>query len=191
MIGLSIDPGKENGICLFRYDEEGFRVVRLWQFPGGAEMLHAWCVGNNLGPGSGGLMMTTRIDSDGDPVDVYLDALVVEKFTPHDNEGFSLTLDSVEPLVGEGVLIAHNLKQFITWRQPSQQYFMGPSTNPLPVKKKLAKRFLETHDLLPKGSQFGRKDPNDAISATLHAVAWLRHIRHMPSINQLFPDSLG
>lgn len=192
MIGLSIDPGKNNGICLFYYGDEGFEVVKLWQFLGGAERLHQWLNGHVSMHDVVGAStpIVVKVDVDGDEA-YALSTLVVEKFTPHDNEGFSLTLDSVEPLVGEGVLIAHNLKQFIIWRQPSQQYFMGPSTNPLPVKKKLAKEFLETNDLLPKGSEFAYEDANDAISATLHAIAWLRKIKHMPTINQLFPESRG
>lgn len=176
MIGLSIDPGKSTGICLFRYADDGFSIVKRWQFMGGAEMLHAWCVAHIRLVGDS-VWCDSRV----------VDTLVVEKFTPHDNEGFSLTLDSVEPLVGEGVLIAHNLKPFITWRQPSQQYFMGDSRLPLAEKKKAARRFLETNGLLPTGKEFGQPDANDAISATLHAIGWLRSIRHMPTLLQLFP----
>jgi hypothetical protein len=184
MIGLSIDPGKNNGICLFHYDEGGFGIVKLWQFLGGAERLHQWLNGHDFDT-DGGLWM--RLDDEL----IHLDALVVEKFTPHDNEGFSLTLDSVEPLVGEGVLIAHDLKPFITWRQPSQQYFMGDPRNDLKTKKRLAKEFLETNNLLPKGVEFAYKDANDAISATLHAISWLRKVKHGPTLDQLFPESRG
>lgn len=180
MIGLTIDPGKSTGTCLWRADDAGFKVIERWQFTGGAEMLHQWLSNNVF------IEDERPAVSDEHGNTVYLDALVVEKFTPHDNEGFSLTIDSVEPLVCEGVLIAHDLLPFIEWGQPSQQYFMGASTLTLKEKKRLARVFLAQYALLSTGSEFGQPDADDAISATLHSIAYLRRKRHFPTLLQLF-----
>lgn len=183
MLGLTIDPGKETGICFWSGTDVGFQVHARWQFPGGADALHEWLESSVIRVGS-----RIAYGSSSSYSPLVIDALVVEKFTPHDSEGFSLTLDSVEPLVCEGVLIAHGLRPFISWAQPSQQYFMGGSTLTLAEKKKAARKFLETYDLLPTGKEFGRKDAKDAISATLHSIAYLRRARHMPTMHQLFDN---
>lgn len=178
--GLTIDPGVENGVCLFSWDDRTpMTIERVWQFPGGADGLRSWLEYNDVGVGhEGPYFGGTR-----------LDALIVEKFTPRDNEGFSLTLESVEPLVGEGVLIGRGFKPYIQWAEPSMQYFMGSMTLPKPQKKKLARQFLALHGLLPVAKHLGRPNNHDAVSATLHTIAWFRRKRHMPTIRDLFPEA--
>ena len=139
MIGLSIDPGKSTGVCHYRYDDDGFTIIERWQIPYGRLGLAAWAKRY-------GLTVT-----DGAPTfqGERLDRLVVEKFTPWsdpEEKGFALTSDAVEPLRCEGVLAALGLEQFITWRQPSQQYFVGPlQGTPKKIKRKNAKEFLKNN----------------------------------------------
>ncbi len=180
--GLSIDPGVSNGVCLFSWDDDApFKAVKLWQFPLGAQGLSMFIksqgVAKTLQPNGSELLWLGQH---------RLDALVVEKFTPRQNSEFKLTRDSVEPLRGEGVLIGRGLESFIEWAEPSMQYFIGSSELPLKQKKKLSREFLETHGLLITGSTVGNKDADDAISAELHAIAWLRRQRHMPTLKALF-----
>lgn len=183
--GLCIDPGMSNGICLFRWSDEGFEVVKVWQFPYGAPGLERWIDGERLREERNWDTKTGQVVEYLMLGEKLIDVLVVEKFTPHDNEGFSLTQDSVEPLRGEGVLIGKKLLKYIAWGEPSMQYFSGGDTKP--EKKKRARAFLAAHDMLPTASAVGRPDADDAISATLHAIAWLRRTRHMPTLLTLFP----
>lgn len=178
MIGLTIDPGISTGICAFEWDDETpFHGLKLWQFRGGAEALHRWL----------GLHIITSLDRaylDGEP----LDALIVEKFTPRQNEGFNLTRDSAEPLRGEGVLIGHGLGPFVTsWAEPVAQYFMGGEV--LKDRKKRSREFLKANEMHLTGKTVGQPDADDAISATLHSIAWLRRQRHMPTLRALFPET--
>lgn len=180
--GLSIDPGMSNGVCEFEWgDDEPFKPLRLLQFAGGAPMLAKVLDKLNV-----------RVTGDDDEMAIgpaTLHALVVEKFTPRSARAgaeFSLTRDSAEPLRGEGVLIGRDLERFIQWGEPSQQYFMGGES--LPEKKKRAREFLKLNGLHLTGSMVGQGDADDAISAELHAIAWLRRQRHMPTLRRFFPS---
>lgn len=181
MIGLVIDPGLSTGMCLFEWgDNLPFAVRQLWQFTGGAAGLAAALKAIKITVDNDG----TIILADGEDEAEVLDALIVEKFTPRPHEGFSHTQASVEPLRGEGVLIGLGLEPFIQWREPSQQYFMGGDS--LADKKKRSRRFLETFEIKPTGKDVEQPDADDAISATLHAIAWLRHKKHMPTLLHYF-----
>lgn len=190
-LGLSIDPGKMNGLCIFTWgDDEPFAVEAVFQHGGGAMGLKNLLEGNVFyysgetprgGPFHRMMFKERR-----------LDALIFEKFTPRpisEDSGFHLTRDSAEPLVCEGALIGLGLDDYgaIQWAEPSQQYFIGPPTQTLAQKKKAARKFLESHGLLVTGGMVKQEDGNDANSATLHAIAWLRRRRHLPTIDALFP----
>lgn len=175
--GLSIDPGMSNGACLFSWgteQDEFFKQEDLWQFPGGAPGLAQFLDAMEVRVLHGHPMIGSTL----------LTRLVVEKFTPRSGGEFALTRKSAEPLRGEGVLIGRGLLRFIDWGEPSQQYFMGGAT--LPEKKKRSREFLKLYGLYVTGSMIGQKDADDAISAELHAIAWLRRKRHMPTLVELF-----
>ncbi|HEY9525054.1 MAG TPA: hypothetical protein VIR33_17585 [Thermopolyspora sp.] len=177
--GLSIDPGMSNGVCLFSWggeQDEYFKQEGVWQFPGGAPALARFL------DWEGAMVEYGTPTFKGRP----LARLVVEKFTPRGDGEFNLTQKSVEPLRGEGVLIGRGFEPFIDWAQPSQQYFMGNSALPLAEKKKLSREFLKLHGLHLTGSMVGQPDADDAISAELHAIAWLRRKRHMPTMVEMF-----
>jgi hypothetical protein len=166
--GISIDPGMSSGLCEFEWGETSpFQIVRSWQFSGGAPML-------------------ARVLNNAVAIDLHAyDAIVVEKFTPRANSGFALTRKSAEPLRGEGVLYGLGVTdEDIHWREPSQQYFMG-GTN-LTERKKRSRDFLKKHNIYPSGAAMGQSDADDAISAELHAIGWLRSIRHMPTLERFF-----
>ena len=187
-LGLVIDPGVSNGLCFFTFgDDEPFRVENLWQFRGGAVYLGRALDRLRIRVDPGTQLTRPAVPPHVAFGERTLDHLIVEKFTPRQNEGFNLTQEDVEPLRGEGVLLGRGFESFIIWREPGMQYFMSPPDTPLPQKKKDARAFLETHNLLPTGSDVGQKDADDAISATLHAIAWLRKRRHMPTLRALFP----
>lgn len=184
MIGLTIDPGVENGACLFSWSADSpMHIEQVFQFGDGCEGLAAWMEFKKMAVLRGRGMTPLPTFSG-----FNLDALIVEKFTPRQSDSFNLTLKSVEPLRGEGVLLGRRFGPFIQWAEPAQQYFMGHSRLPLDEKKKLSRRFLETHGIKPTGKTVGRANADDAISATLHTIAWFRRQRHMPTIRALFPE---
>lgn len=163
--GLAVDPGMSNGLCEFAWaDDAPFMAVHNFQFTGGASNLER---------------VVRKLSTDRN-----YDVLVVEKFTPRQNEGFSLTRESVEPLRGEGVLIGLGLEHLIQYAEPHQQYFMGGED--LREKKRRSREFLKQHGIYLTGKSVGQPDANDAISAQLHAISWLRRQRHMPTIEALF-----
>jgi len=181
MLGLSIDPGLETGVCLFSWSEEQPIIVEgVYQFPHGAAGLAAFLDKEQIrvvNPGPEGFMKIRGH---------RLDVLVVERFTPRPNEMFSHTRKSVESLRGEGALISRYFEPFIEWAEPSQQYFMGNSGFTLPQKKSLSRGFLKAQDMHVTGGDVGRPNADDAISATLHAVAYLRRKKHRPTLVELF-----
>ena len=184
--GLSIDPGMSTGMCEFTWgDDEPFKPVSLLQFSGGAGTLAKVVKHLRLSVDRDGTMMMRDEDDDGESG--VLDALVVEKFTPRSARAgaeFSLTRDSAEPLRCEGVLVGLGLEDQIEWGEPSMQYFMGGAD--LKERKQRARAFLRENGLYTTGSMVGQKDADDAISAELHAIAWLRRKRHMPTLQALF-----
>jgi hypothetical protein len=176
--GLTIDPGMSNGVCLFSWTDEQdgyFRQEEVWQFGGGAEGLADFMGYYKMRSGPHPTM-------DGKT----LDALIVEKFTPRGGPEFRLTQDSVEPLRGEGVLIGRGFVPYITWQPPAAQYFMGGAT--LPERKKRSREFLKRNGIYITGGLVGQRDADDAISAELHAIAWLRRRRHMPTLVEFFTE---
>ena len=199
---LAIDPGLSSGIVLGKFnDTEPFERVAFWQVEGGlAGVLEwykeHWFRGHDEGDdefeyygglwgGRGGASPKFEVPG--------LDLLVVaEKFTPLTNKGFSLTLDSVEPLRIEGALVAFGLMPADfpdaehRWARPASMYFSGGSDKA--SRLKASRAWLKSHGLLATGKQVGCKDANDVNSAQLHAFAHLRKIRHLPTIKHYFPE---
>lgn len=194
--GLAIDPGLSTGACLFSWsDDQGFRLLWTEQFGGGVEGVVAWL-----------RFMNFRVDADRGVMvgSLPISALVVEKFTPRASQNFSLTRASVEPLRVEGALVAFGMSPYIHWAEPSQQYFIGSASASLGDKKRASRQFLKQHDINVRAKKLSQgaatlvessvfvntsTDVDDATSATLHAIAWLRRQRHMPTLRELFPPT--
>lgn len=175
-LGIAIDPGVSTGICLFDYGPTTpFRQLALWQVSGGAGGLTRWLE-----------MNACQIDAYPTISGEVLDVVIVEKFTPRGGAGFSLTEASVEPLRCEGVLIGRGFGPYIIWGPPAAQYFMGGVD--LREKKKRSREFLKLHGIYATGKMVGQANADDAISAELHAIAYLRRARHMPTLEELFQE---
>lgn len=191
---LSFDCGKSSGVTLWEYGEDQpANRIGAWQFGGGAEGLRDW-----IDEHYNGDTWDARVELDREPtwrfgeyasddVEANLFRYVVEKFTPLQGKGFSLTLDSVEPLVGEGVLIANRLAPAYRngvvqdcWQRPAEMYFCGGSTKVEKLKRSRA--WLKDHGLLLTGKDVGCPDADDAISSTLHALAWFRKMKHKTTL---------
>lgn len=198
---LAVDPGLSSGVFLGHYsDTEPLTRVAVWQFGGvndevrGVEALLQWLSFPGYYAVHGGFFDGTHIP-DKQVIHGHVAkssglVVVAEKFTPLRGKGFSLTLDAVEPLRCEGALIAKGLMpaQFPheRWQRPDRMYFCGGTTKA--EKLKLSREWLKSHDLLPTGKDVGQKDANDAVSATLHAFAYMRKINHIPTLGHYFKE---
>lgn len=180
---LSFDPGVSNGVALGRISEDTpYELVNAWQFRGGASALRDWIHQwwdvyysnpNHLQFNTG----TTIWDL----------TVISEKFTPLQGKGFSLTMDAVEPLRGEGVLIALDVMPDYepgskVWQRPNEMYFCGGSK--LAEKKKLSRKFLKDTGNYRMPRVLGTPDSDDAMSATLHGIAYvMKTLKHKPTFD--------
>lgn len=171
---LSIDPGLSSGIALgFASETEPYSLIKVWQFGGGAKALAEWIED-----------WKNRRTLNG-PLPDAINHTICEKFTPLQNAGFNLTLDSVEPLRGEGVLLALGVMPDHpdpTWRRPANMYKYGGKS--LPEKKKRAYQFLKDNGMHLTGKTVGCPDAFDARSATLHGIAYaIDVLEHKPTFD--------
>ena len=182
---LSIDPGKSSGIALGVIGgNKPYDLVKAWQVEGGVVGLSEWLYDN----------FVSRSETDHDHWNFWeleqggLDARVCsEKFTPLQNKGFAQTLDSTEPLRCEGALIALGVMPDYPaheWRRPQVMYLYGGKT--LAEKKKRGKDFLKSRGMYLTGKDVGRKDANDALSATWHGISYAAQIlKHAPTFRAI------
>lgn len=211
---ISIDPGKSSGIAVGTYsDTEPYKRTHAFQIEGGLVGFKK-NFRRSEGEDWSGFYSTTVWVGDRNTFDTYREeqficphwdsdddcecpyshnvaetTIICEKFTPRQ----ALTLDSVEPLRIEGYLVGTGVmpdyvqgKPNTLWNQPIQQYFSGGYD--LKSRKKAAYDFLRKHDLYLTGKQVGCKDAHDAMSATLHAISWLRRQHHEPTLRAYWPD---
>lgn len=164
---ISFDPGVSSGIAFGSYDvDRPYTLHKAWQFSGGLSGLLEWCNG------------ITRSHTGWWHHDQWLGVepvTISEKFTPLQNKGFSLTMDSAEPLRCEGALVALGLMPDYSasearWQRPNQMYRYGGKS--LVEKKRLAHLFLKENNMYVTGKTVGCPDANDARSAILHGVAY-------------------
>lgn len=178
---LSIDPGVSTGIALIGYAPDSYPTLEgAWQFTGGAEALKQWVLVHFQGP-SWGWNFGGRPHL---PVTV-----TAEKFTARNTRGFAYTTASLEPLRGEGVLIALDLMpDYIPkkkrWTDPRLQYLVGGKD--LADKKKRQHAFLKANGFYKTGKDFGTPDADDFRSAAAHGIAYLaRELHHKPTFELL------
>lgn len=182
---LSIDAGVSTGIALIGYAPDSYPTLEgAWQFTGGAMALKRWIQSYPLPLRFGGsgisAMGAFRWSSPKLTV-------VGEKFTARNTRGFAYTTASLEPLRGEGVLIALGLMPDYTpkekrWTDPKLQYLVGGKD--LADKKKRQHKFLKESGFYKTGKDFGTPDADDFRSAASHGLAYLaREIKHKPTFD--------
>lgn len=217
---VSIDPGMSTGIALLSYEESRpARLVKAWQFPGGVTGLTKW-VGqhwdgrywddyNDCGNVRGfyhwkmgvddRLNVDSHIEYDYDSeteedweTEIPPNTVVIsEKFTPRQNAGFALTMDSVEPLRGEGALIALGLMPDYSstqkrWRDPKYQYVVGGKDKA--DKKKRLHLFLKESGYYVTNKDFpdspAKDAADDARSGIGHGLSYIaRELKHRPTFD--------
>ena len=215
---LSIDCGVSTGIALIGYRDDAPPTLEgAWQVPGGVSGLLGWLGKHHRGAWyddewggeyapviipSGGRFgpylyledeTDTRYTDDGDEVEVIHNrktvTIIAEKFTARNTKGFSYTTASLEPLRGEGALIALGLMPDYTpkekrWRDPGVQYLVGGKDKA--DKKKRQHKFLKDSDFYRTGKDLGAPDADDFRSATGHGLAYLaREVGNKPAYDMI------
>lgn len=189
---LSIDCGVSTGIALLSFEQNAqAELVEGWQFTGGVVGLLEWWSNyeDNL-MGTPGLAI-------GIPGALWLrraDVVVIsEKFTARATKSFSYTTSSLEPLRGEGALIALGLMPDYTvaekrWRDPNYQYLVGGEDRA--DKKKRMHAFLNDVGMRRTNKDFPDSPTKDGAddfrSACAHGVAYIaRELKHKPTFDMI------
>lgn len=181
---LSLDPGKSSGVALLSYGDHPVELVQAWQPEGGLMGLVEWFRDHT----EDSPFFTGWVLPELGEVGYFYDeapTVICEKFVPLSGGGFSQTLDSTEPLRIEGALVWEGLMPDYSaaekrWQRPNAMYRYGGQS--LAEKKKRARAFLKANDLYVMPKDLGTKDSNDAMSATLHGVAYLATtVKHKPT----------
>lgn len=220
---LSIDSGVSTGIALLSFEKETpAELVTGWQFTGGVAGLIGWLNDHwdgrfwdsyNDEPNTRGFYSwkmgveedrlevdshteyNYEVDDDEDwEIEVSGNTVVIaEKFTARNTKGFSYTTASLEPLRGEGALIALGLMPDYTlaekrWRDPKLQYLVGGKD--LPDKKKRMHAFLNDVGMRRTGKDFPDSPTKDGAddfrSACAHGVAYIsRELKHKPTFDMI------
>lgn len=177
---LAFDPGKSSGVALLSYsDYQPAKLEAAWQFQGGTQGICDWLDLNWASEPFGVFLYKNQ--------QIQRNAITVisEKFVPIPGGGFSQSLDSTLPLVGEGILIGRGLmphyhKDEKRWQRPQAMYKHGGKN--LAEKKKLSRAFLKEHEMYVTGKQVNSPDSDDAMSAILHGLGYITHtVKHQPT----------
>ena len=211
---LSFDTGLSTGIALIGYsDNEAPALEGAWQFSGGVAGLLDWLETHHRGSwydGEWGVEYAPVVIPSGDRFGGYLYledetdltysdeggevevtrnrknvTVIAEKFTARNTRGFSYTTASLEPLRGEGALIALGLMPDYTprekrWRDPGVQYLVGGKDKA--DKKKRQHKFLKDSDFYRTGKDLGAPDADDFRSSASQWLAYLaREVGNKPA----------
>lgn len=188
---LSIDPGVSSGIALLEYgDDLPATLVQAWQFPGGVQGLATWFDENTLGSSfsSDNTTWDLSLTNGTSLQSQYGDQIICERFTARATSGFSYTTASLEPLECQGYLKGQGLMPFDMnnpcFRDPKYMYFAGGKDKA--DKKKRMHAWLREAGFYVVGKQLGTPDADDARSAIAHGIAFLREIKHLPTLKEYF-----
>lgn len=159
----AIDPGMSTGITLMEYlIGERPTITAQWQLGGGYDAV-------------------TEFFEEYFPLDEYdriNDEFVYERFTPRP-VAFSYSLDELEPLRIEGFLAYYiaRLDCKVSVQDPPQRKLVRTLAD--------TEKFLQATGYWATGTDVGCKDANDANSATMHALAYIRNQAHRATIDML------
>lgn len=198
---ISIDCGMSTGIAVGTYsDEQPYELTHAYQIEGGVEgflrVVSYYTVDDDFSNAYGETFFsvdtmrgfegfvhwhTATFDDDGSSNTVF----IAEKFTARGGANqFAYRTEALEPLRVEGALLALGIDPI--WVSPQHMYFMsGESKNPMTN----AHRWLKANGLHVTGKDVGCKDANDARSAILHSISYLRSIKHKPTLEKYFKEA--
>lgn len=101
--------------------------------------------------------------------------VIMETFVLRDNP-FLASLDGVE-IIG----FAKGMDMVTRWQSRTAKSFSR-------TDKKAADKLLKAHGLWKTGKQVGHTDGRDVNDAIIHALAFMKHIGHVPTMQKYFPE---
>ena len=152
---LSIDPGKQTGIALGIYGDGAYQLLKVWQVADGLKGFIKWWNKH------GNKVIWFREWADRKPI-----KLVCEKFVLRSNQFVADT----EPLLIEGALTALHDGE-IVWQLRSDKSLVDDTV-------------LKQHNLWHTGKQVDWKDARDTNDAIIHALAYLKKNKHIPTLQK-------
>lgn len=155
---LSIDPGKVTGFALGHYTDDA-----PWTLD------KVWVTHEGV-LGFSDWYWNRSLDSDFED-----QTTIMETFVLRDNP-FLASLDGVE-VIG----FAKGLGMVGRWQSRTAKSFSR-------TDKKAADKLLKAHGLWKTGKQVGHTDGRDVNDAIIHALAYMKHIKHVPSMLKYFPE---
>lgn len=153
---MVVDPGQMSGYFYGEFSESK-PLTRLGykQVPGGSLGFHAFMEGRRA------------------------DVVVSEKFAPRPIGNRLYKLEELEPLRIEGWLEIEHPN--IIWQPPSAMVLKNGSSQA--ERKRNSDDVLRRNGWWLTGKNVDYKDANDANAAAKHALAYMRSIRHAPTID--------
>ncbi len=172
---LSIDPGMRTGIILGYYsDLTAYERIDFWQIDGGLEGLIDWM--------ADGYVNGTWYFSPSIAVNDL--TVVCEKFVPiRSKVARTFKTEELEPIRIEGAL-RMELGDGIVWQRSSAMVLAGGETPA--ERKRNSDDVLRNAGLWLTGKKdLGMSDANDANAAQKHAIAYMRSLKHEPTMREM------
>ncbi len=175
---LSIDPGMRTGIILGRYsDETPYERIDFWQIDGGLEGLIPWLREHHDPEYQRWYFYPHEVG--------HMDFTVVcEKFVPiRSKVARTFKTEELEPIRIEGAL-RMELGDTIVWQRSSAMVLAGGETPA--ERKRNSDDVLRNAGLWLTGKKdLGMSDANDANAAQKHAIAYMRSLKHEPTMREM------
>lgn len=161
---IAIDPGQMTGVFVGGYSEtEPLERTAYAQIPGGLAGFSEW--------------LSHKFE-----VGYIWDTIVSEKFSTRPMSR-QYKLEELEPIRIEGML-AWVFEQEIVWQAPAKMVLRQGSTQA--ERKRKSDDVLRDGGLWLTGKDVDYKDANDANAAAKHALAYMRSIKHAPTLAHYF-----
>lgn len=152
---MVVDPGMASGFFFGEYDAMSPLLRTGYaQIPGGLKGVMGYVSG------------------------LHPEIIVSEKFAPRPIGGRQYKLDELEPIRIEGFL--EMVWPNIIWQRPAAMVLREGATQA--ERKRKSDDILRRNGWWLTGKDVGLKDANDANAAAKHALAYMRSIGHMPTL---------
>lgn len=160
---IAIDPGQMSGVFIGKFDEVSqLRRLGYAQVPGGFAGIAEW--------------FDSQIDAG-----FTWDVVVSEKFSTRPMSR-QYKLEELEPIRIEGLI--QWLRPDVVWQAPAMMVLRQGDTQA--QRKRNSDDVLRRGGLWLTGKDVNYKDANDANAAAKHALAYMRSIKHAPTIAHYF-----
>ena len=190
---LSIDPGMSTGIVFGQFEPTTpYERLGFWLVEGGLAGFLSW-LWARYNPDDSGWWKVRVFDPGIDPYELQTMVKVCEKFVPLQSDR-TFRVDELEPIRIEGALEILLGEEPIWQRSAAMVLSQVGVRDTMTARQKAAARKKASDNVLREaglwltGKQVGCKDANDVNAAQKHAIAYLRSIKHKPTVELLIQE---